>query len=161
MKFDHVGLNVADLEAMVAWYTETLDLKVEFEFTLPSFAFRGVMLVSPEGYRIELLHREGNRPGLSAAGPVEAALTRGYGHFALDVDDVEARHVALLAAGATEIMSPRPSPEPGVQMAYLADPEGNLVELLDRTSSQSEGGRPPSDPPRRADNTRARGRSSR
>ncbi|MBG0564509.1 VOC family protein [Actinoplanes aureus] len=26
----------------------------------------------------------------------------------------------------------RPSPEPGVRMAYLADPEGSLVELLDR-----------------------------
>ena len=27
-----------------------------------------------------------------------------------------------------------PSPEPGVRMAYVADPEGNLIELLDRTA---------------------------
>lgn len=133
MRFDHLGLNVADLEAMVAWYTEALDLKVEFEFALPQFAFRGAMLVSPDGYRIELLHRAGNRPGLQAGSPVEAALTRGYGHFALDVEDVDARYDALLAAGATDIMSPRPSPEPGVRMAYVADPEGNLIELLDRS----------------------------
>ena len=31
-------------------------------------------------------------------------------------------------------MTPRPSPEPGVRMAFVADPEGNLVELLDRTA---------------------------
>ena len=66
---------------------------------------------------------------------MEAALTRGYGHFALDVADVDASYAALLAAGATDRMSPRPSPEPGVRMAYVADPEGNLIELLDRTAA--------------------------
>src|SRR5918996_568158 len=100
-RFDHVGLNVADLAAMVAWYAEALDLKVEFEFALPEFAFTGAMLISPEGYRVELLHRDGSSPGLQAGSPVDAALTRGYSHFALDV----------------------------------ADPEGNLIELLDRTAA--------------------------
>ena len=37
-----------------------------------------------------------------------------------------------LAAGATEKVAPRPSPEPGVRFAFLADPEGNLVELVER-----------------------------
>jgi len=46
---------------------------------------------------------------------------------------VDAAYAALLDAGATDRMSPRPSPEPGVRMAYVADPEGNLVELLDRS----------------------------
>ena len=135
MRFDHVGLNVADLPAMVAWYTEALDLKVEFEFSLPQVAFRGTMLASPDGHRIELLHRDGSRPGLQAGSPVEAALTRGYSHFALDVADVDASYAALIEAGATDRMSPRPSPEPGVRMAYVADPEGNLIELLDRTAA--------------------------
>ncbi|HZA04487.1 MAG TPA: VOC family protein [Propionibacteriaceae bacterium] len=134
-RFDHVGLNVADLAAMVAWYAEALDLKVEFEFALPEFAFTGAMLISPEGYRVELLHRDGSSPGLQAGSPVDAALTRGYSHFALDVADVVASHAALLAAGAADRMSPRPSPEPGVRMAYVADPEGNLIELLDRTAA--------------------------
>ena len=84
---------------------------------------------------IELLHRTGSAAGLQAANPVDAALTRGFGHLALDVPDVDAAYTALVAAGATDRMSPRPSPEPGVRMAYVADPEGNLVELLDRTSA--------------------------
>jgi len=135
--FDHVGLNVGDLPAMTRWYTEALDLKVEFEFALPELGFSGAMLQSEHGYRIELLHREGNRPGLQAASPVDAALTRGYGHFALDVPDVDSAYDRLVAVGAVDRMSPRPSPEPGVRMAYVADPEGNFVELLDRTTARA------------------------
>lgn len=134
-RLDHVGLNVADLDAMKEWYADALKLDVEFEFELPGVDFRGAMLRSAEGYRIELLSRPGSSAGLQAANPVEAALTRGFGHIALDVPDVDAAYDALLAAGATDRMTPRPSPEPGVRMAYVADPEGNLVELLDRTTS--------------------------
>lgn len=139
-RFDHVGLNVADLPAMTAWYCSALDLEVEFEFALDQFDFRGVMLRSADDWRLELLCREGNVAGLQAANPVEAALTRGFGHLALDVPEVDPAYDALLAAGATDRMSPRPSPEPGVRMAYVADPEGNLVELLDRTASGVQGG---------------------
>jgi catechol 2,3-dioxygenase-like lactoylglutathione lyase family enzyme len=133
MRLDHVGLNVADLEAMTAWYCASLGLAVELEFALDHVDFRGAMLRSADGWRLELLCRVGNVAGLRAGSPVEAALTRGFGHLALDVPDVDAAYDALLAAGAADRMSPRPSPEPGVRMAYVADPEGNLVELLDRS----------------------------
>lgn len=132
---DHVGLTVADLPAMTRWYCSALDLTVQLEFALDDVDFRGTMLLSPTGYRIELLHRPGSVPGLRAANPVEAALTRGFGHVALDVADVDSAYDALVAVGATDRMSPRPSPEPGVRMAYVADPEGNLIELLDRTAA--------------------------
>lgn len=132
---DHAGLNVADLPGMTRWYADALGYAVEFEFELPAVEFSGVMLKHPAGHRLELLTRVGNVAGLQAANPVEAALTRGYGHLALDVPEVDPAYDALLAAGATDRMSPRPSPEPGVRMAYVADPEGNLIELLDRTTS--------------------------
>ena len=103
---------------MVAWYTEALDLKVEFEFSLPQFAFRGTMLASRDGHRIELLARDGSRPGLQAGSPVEAALTRGYSHFALDVADVDASYAALIEpeplTGCPR--APRPSPASGWPM---------------------------------------------
>jgi lactoylglutathione lyase len=135
MRLDHVGLNVADLPAMTDWYCSAFDLKVEFEFALDHVEFHGAMLQSSDGWRIELLSREGSVVGLQAANPVEAALTRGFGHFAVDVPDVDTAYDALMGVGASERMSPRPSPEPGVRMAYVADPEGNLVELLDRTAA--------------------------
>jgi len=134
-RFDHIGLTVADLAAMTEWYVDAFGLDVELEFALDHVDFRGAMLRSPECWRLELLHRAGNTAGLQAADPVEAALTRGFGHIALDVPSVDPAYDALIAAGATDRMSPRPSPEPGVRMAYVADPEGNLIELLDRTAA--------------------------
>ena len=92
------------------------------------------MLIHPEhGDRLELLHRPGSRAG--AAGrhdPAEAALTEGFGHIAFDVRGVDATFDRVSRLGARPVMTPRPSPEPGVRMAFVADPEGNLVELLDR-----------------------------
>ena len=41
-------------------------------------------------------------------------------------------HGRLLGLGAREVMAPQPSPEPGVRMSFLADPEGNLIELVER-----------------------------
>ncbi len=133
---DHVGLTVGDLEAMTDWYAEAFGLVVEFEFALEQFDFRGRMLRG-DTYRVELLARTGSVAGLQAANPVEAALTRGFGHVAFDVPDVDTAYERLLSLGATDRMSPRPSPEPGVRMAYVADPEGNLVEVLDRTSARA------------------------
>ncbi|SNY65550.1 aldehyde dehydrogenase family protein [Paractinoplanes atraurantiacus] len=130
-RLDHVGLTVGDLDAMTDWYCSSLGLRTEFEFSLPDVDFRGVMLRG-DGHRIELLHRAGNTGGVPAGNPVEAALTRGFGHLALDVVDVDEAYTKLLKAGATDRMTPRPSPEPGIRMAYVADPEGNLIELLDR-----------------------------
>lgn len=131
LTFDHVGLTVADLPGMTRWYGAAFGLSVEFEFALEHVVFAGVMLRGND-YRVELLTRAGNQAGLQAADPVEAALTRGFGHMAFDVPDVDVAYAALLELGATDRMSPRASPEPGVRMAFVADPEGNLVELLDR-----------------------------
>ncbi|WP_245596566.1 VOC family protein [Nocardioides alkalitolerans] len=147
---DHVGLSVGDLPAMSAWYAAAFGLAVDLEFTVAEVGLSGTMLRSPEGFRIELLARAGSTPGLQPGSAAEAALTRGFGHVAFDVPDVDTTYDALLAAGATDRMSPRPSPEPGVRMAFVADPEGNLVELLDRTSSSvvEEGAPAPVSKPR-------------
>ena len=72
-----------------------MGLEVEFEFALEAFGFSGAMLRSPLGYRVELLHRVGNVAGIEVARPMDAALTRGFGHLALDVDDLEATHRPL------------------------------------------------------------------
>src|SRR5690348_6071689 len=92
------------------------------------------MLIHPEhGDRLELLHRPGSAPGLRAADPAQAALAEGFGHIAFDVADLDATFARVVRLGARAVVTPRPSPEPGVRMAFVADPEGNLVELLSRT----------------------------
>jgi catechol 2,3-dioxygenase-like lactoylglutathione lyase family enzyme len=90
------------------------------------------MLRSPEGYRLELFEAEGSVDGLKHAQPNDALRTRGYGHFALEVKDLESVYERLLADGAGAVWGPRQSPEPGVRMAFVHDPEGHLIELLER-----------------------------
>jgi lactoylglutathione lyase len=51
---------------------------------------------------------------------------------AFDVTDLDAGYERAVARGARPVMPPELSPEPGVRMAFVADPEGNLIELLHR-----------------------------
>jgi catechol 2,3-dioxygenase-like lactoylglutathione lyase family enzyme len=126
----HVGLSVADLDAMIVWYGEALGFAVEVAFELPDGRSAGAMLRRPDGTGLELL-RHADSAGDAPADPAAAMLRRGYGHWAIAVDDVEHAHAHLLAAGAREVWSPRPAPPPATgAMSYLADPEGNLIELV-------------------------------
>jgi lactoylglutathione lyase len=130
MTLDHAGLSVADLDAATAFYERAFGFAREVEFALGDI--RGVMLRLEDGGRLELFGHPRSGGGLRADTPLDALATRGYGHFALGAPDIEAAYARALAAGASERVSPRPSPEPGVRFAFLADPEGNLVELVER-----------------------------
>jgi lactoylglutathione lyase len=91
------------------------------------------MLIHPSyGYRLELLHRPGSAAHGKPRTPAQAALREGYGHVAFDLADLDAGYDRAVARGARPVMPPGPSPEPGVRMAFVADPEGNLIELLHR-----------------------------
>ncbi len=126
----HVGLSVADLDAMTAWYGKALGFAVEVAFELPGGRSAGAMLRRPDGTGLELLCHA-DSAGDPPPDPPAAMLRRGYGHWALRVHDVKHAHAQLLAAGASEVWSPRPAPPPATGgMSYVADPEGNLIELV-------------------------------
>lgn len=131
-RFDHVGLSVADLDASREFYTQAFGFSAEFEFELAPHPIRGLMMRHESGARLELFERRDSRQGIQGANPIEALATRGYGHFALCADDIDPMFAGALEAGATAVREPSPSPEPGVRFAFLADPEGNLVELVER-----------------------------
>jgi lactoylglutathione lyase len=133
-EFDHVGLSVADLEAATDFYGRAFDFEPEFRFELGRDDVRGSMLLHPSGMRLELFERPGAVAGIGGRGPIEALAVHGYGHFALRAEALEPAFERALEAGAEAVFEPRPSPEPGVRMAFLADPEGNLVELVERGS---------------------------
>ena len=132
MQLDHVGLSVADLDRQAAWYCRTFGLTTATPFEIAALRLRGIFVVGADGLAIELLERAGSQAGLQAPDTATALLTRGYGHICLRVADLDSVHAAALTHGADERMPPQPSPEPGVRMSFLADPEGNLIELLDR-----------------------------
>jgi lactoylglutathione lyase len=133
VRLDHVGVNVADLSAAESWYCAAFELEREVVLRVDAIDLDIVMLKSARfGHRVELLHRPGSVLGLRAPNPAVAALSQCYSHIAFDVADLDATHGRLLTLGATEVMVPQPSPEPGVRMSYLTDLEGNLVELVER-----------------------------
>jgi lactoylglutathione lyase len=131
VKLDHAGLNVADLQAASEFYARAFGFETEHRFELPG-GIRGAMLKLPAGGRLELFERPGSAAGPVPESPIAALAMRGYGHCAISAPDIDAVYAWALEAGATERVSPRPSPEPGVRFAFLADPEGNLVELVER-----------------------------
>jgi catechol 2,3-dioxygenase-like lactoylglutathione lyase family enzyme len=132
-RLDHVGLSVADLDACATFYSRAFGFEPEFPFELPG-GIRGLMMLNADGVRVELFERPGSAEGIRAGHPIEALSTRGYGHFALTAVDIDPLFAAAVTAGAREIVAPSPSPEPGVRFAFLADPEGNLIELVQRSA---------------------------
>jgi catechol 2,3-dioxygenase-like lactoylglutathione lyase family enzyme len=129
-RLDHVGLSVGDLDRATAWYHEALGFDVDFAFRIP--VLRGAVLVHPSGLRIELLERGGSGGGIGGSDPDTALLTRGWAHIALEVEDLDGTYPRLVEAGASGVWEPRQAPEPGARMAFVHDPDGNLIELIER-----------------------------
>jgi catechol 2,3-dioxygenase-like lactoylglutathione lyase family enzyme len=129
--FDHVGLCVAELDAEQAFYERAFGFELQLSFDLPG-EIRGAMLTHESGMRFELFERPGSRPGMQGSMPIPTLETRGYGHFALKAPDIDPVFARAVAEGARAMVQPGPSPEPGVRFAFLADPEGNLIELVER-----------------------------
>lgn len=130
---DHVGLSVADLEAQAAWYSRAMGLQQRDPGGIPAVGLRVVFLVDPDQtWALELLHRPGSTPRPRAASAPEHVLSQGYGHICLRTDDVDTMYQRLITSGATPVQPPGDSPVSGVRMAFVTDPEGNFIEMLDR-----------------------------
>jgi glyoxylase I family protein len=132
MTIDHVGLAVGDLQHMTAWWSAALDAQVEYEVDRSAVGIRGVVLQDASGFRLELLHRDGASPAHGAEGIDDSLLRCGFGHLALGVDDVAADYERLIGLGAASVLTPRAGSRPGLVIAFVADPEHNLIELISR-----------------------------
>lgn len=118
-------IRVLDEARSVAFYREALGLDIADRFVFDSFTL--VYLRSPEAdFEIELTINHGR------AEPY--ALGDGYGHVAVAVDELDAEHARLTAAG----LAPGPIKEfhrDGALMArffFLTDPDGYRIEVLQR-----------------------------
>jgi lactoylglutathione lyase len=125
----HVGLTVEDIDRSKAWYADAFGFATQLEFQLPE-GVRGAMLRTEHGARIELFEVPGCGSGLKWADPPAAMRTTGFGHVGLEASDLEAAFAQATAAGGVAVWEPRQSPEPGLRMAFIHDPDGNLIELI-------------------------------
>lgn len=112
---DHVALNVTDVPAGIAFYTEKLGLVQNF--TRPDFGFPGAWLDTAGGQQVHL---------------IEAPAPPNLGqHFALVFEDLAAT-VEVLRARGLSVSDPVPVGQTGRQQAFTSDPWGNGIELHQR-----------------------------
>jgi glyoxylase I family protein len=131
--FSHVCIRVSAMERALDFYGEMLGFDVVFDVELsgPSLeqvtgepGARGRMVGGlVGGTSIELLEITSQvTPASAATGPA-----LGYTNISLAVDDLEAAHEAMAAAGT--------DPEPivdigGVRMFFISDPDGTPIEII-------------------------------
>jgi catechol 2,3-dioxygenase-like lactoylglutathione lyase family enzyme len=129
---DHAGVSVASLERSERFWREVLGFgTVEDRFAFPEHDLRGVVLVNPQGARVELFERKGSAP----AGPqhqIESTRRQGWFQYALAVPDISQTFTAVVAAGAEPSLPPTTAPDGVSLVAFVRDPDGNLVEFLQR-----------------------------
>lgn len=130
-RFHHVSVSVADLDAQHAWYAAAFGLtRVEEALDLPDAGIRTLVLANQEGLRVEFTERAGSEP-LSHPDPYAATAVQTYAHLALEVPDVDAAFARLtVELGARPVSPPGPGASEGMRYAYVHDPEGNLLELV-------------------------------
>ncbi len=128
MRVLHTMLRVGDLDRSIAFYTEMLGMKLlsrkdypEGKFTLAFVGFAS----NPEQAEIELTHNW----GVSSY-----ELGTAYGHVALGVDDIYGACARIKAAGGNVTREPGPMKHGSTVIAFVTDPDGYKIELIDESS---------------------------
>ena len=125
MRLLHTMLRVGDLQRSITFYTETLGLTLlrqkeypEGKFTLAFLGYGD----EKENTAIELTHNWDTS---------EYDLGSGFGHLAIEVDDVYAATERIRSAGGKIIREPGPMNAGTTLLAFVADPDGYEIELLE------------------------------
>jgi len=122
---EHVSINVADMEASVAFYEHTLGFK-RLE-TVPEKGFAITYFALPGGRRLELFDYWGENPR-----PARGETDVGLRHLAFEVDGVAAAERELRAHGVPIVLPTTELPELGVRVLLFQDPNGVVLEFCER-----------------------------
>jgi catechol 2,3-dioxygenase-like lactoylglutathione lyase family enzyme len=154
-RYAHVNIVAEDWRALAAFYVRVFGCEpvgverdhhgpwVETLTGIPGARIFGQHLRVP-GYSdgpgkgaaptIEIFQYAENSPR-----PATRLNTPGFPHIAFEVDDVVAARALVLACGGSDIgaMHTREVPGEGtIELVYMADPEGNVVELQKWTRAE-------------------------
>lgn len=122
-RIEHLGLPAQDPVALRDWYVRVLDARVVWSQAGPPPVF---FLAWPGGEVLLEVYAAARR-SLETTDNVVA----GWRHVALRVDSIEAARAHLAARGVvfTEPVKPAGG---GGRVQFFADPEGNLLHLVER-----------------------------
>ncbi|NRB23934.1 lactoylglutathione lyase [Shewanella sp.] len=132
-QFLHTMIRVVDLEKSIHFYTQIMGMKLlrtsentEYRYTL---AFVGFDDESAGAGVIELTHNWDND---------SYEMGNAFGHLAIGEQDIYGRCQAIAAAGGNIVRAPGPVAGGTTEIAFVEDPDGYKIELI-QMSSASKG----------------------
>lgn len=134
MRILHTMLRVGDLQRSIDFYTRVLGMKLlrtsentEYRYTLAFLGYGS----NPEHAELELTYNHGvDHYELGSA----------YGHIAIAVDDARQACAAVKAAGGNVTREAGPVKGGSTVIAFVTDPDGYKIELIQRASEAAGGG---------------------
>lgn len=117
MDLIHVRLHVADADESADWYVEQLDFERSWEFE--SDGARHVYVADGNGFELQLTDEE----GVDVISEADQ-----FDHLAIGVEDVDEAFDDIENHGV--IKEPADQPAAGARTAFLEDPDGHVVELV-------------------------------
>jgi catechol 2,3-dioxygenase-like lactoylglutathione lyase family enzyme len=147
----HVALATGQLERMISFYCDALGFEVVYRSGWDEGSASIDQLIGLEGSAattamlrtgtvfVELF--EFSSPPARPGDPNRPVCDHGYTHFCLDVEDIDAECERLAALGMPFHSPPTPTParvrRGSVRSVYGRDPDGNVIELLERLHPDS------------------------
>jgi lactoylglutathione lyase len=122
-RFLHTMLRVGDLERSVGFYTQLLGMKELRRRDVPEGKYTLVFLGYGDGAEIELTYNYG---------VAQYELGTAFGHLALGVPDIVATVEAIRAGGGRVTREPGPVKFGTTVIAFVEDPDGYKIELIER-----------------------------
>ncbi len=123
MHVEHVGIYARDSAALAEWYTRVLELKVVQKIERGEDRPPVVFLQGDTGVVVEILPTDTNETPRDLKAP-------GFTHLGIIVDDMDAE-IERLAGIGIDVSGIR-STSNGWTIGYFKDPEGNILELVER-----------------------------
>jgi lactoylglutathione lyase len=126
MRILHTMLRVGDLQRSIDFYTKVLGMKLlrtsdnpEYKYTLAFVGYGN----NPDHAELELTYNYGE---------TKYEMGTAYGHIAISADDIYATCESVRANGGNITREPGPVKGGSTVIAFITDPDGYKVELIER-----------------------------
>jgi catechol 2,3-dioxygenase-like lactoylglutathione lyase family enzyme len=134
-----VTISVENIDEQARWYRETLGFSEVARQTGDRTGLAYAIL-ERGGYHIELVHDGRARSGVFRPDPPAHTTLFGVTQLVFETTDLAGLKTALAARGAT-ITGDVQQGKDGARSVFLRDPEGNLVQFLQRPTTQAAAAR--------------------